>query len=1418
MTKIKKFFVATLMVLVSCLTYLGSALLNVSQTFFNLGVANAFNAGNKNKQDQGTEKKLDNGEVLIVKNVPKKLKVGETATIPVKTGVETQGLDADTNTNSAVYVEITGAHGELLTEIVSDTSSTRTEIRDENQVKVSGDDYTLTPSQSGVYKLKYYSKNSSGVYTNSVNFEINVVSDSYTMALQVNDPIVMPQTVQVNSQDESATKPEISISLPILYDKDGNIIDKFVLGDKVTENGASYYYEVNYVDRTNVKLNDVTNISDETNTYTHYKDYEIKKVERIEDGYNYTLKIRVDNDKAHYYNYSTEGDNNKLLQPKTAVATSAWYFRHPYVFTAEEGNNTISYELYLNDPNLSHVVQAQTSFVVIGSQSYDSKNIELGATPSSTIRANSTSYMQKTYLPSVSAINTKDSNNSINAFYYYTIKVVNSDDEQNPYNSSVDVVEMGKDENGFYFIPKAESNSRYEIYYNIVDFYGNTGENDDNYDYSVYITDRQLTNVYYTQSYDPTKSKEQLESDNALEDYSYAVADQLYIDADNYLVIPAVYAWDESGISNSYRRIQSSDATFISTSYENESEKTKKVTSSISINDNNGSVTLGSGFTLPKDLKLIGDGTNDEKALIKYDFGEGKTLYDNDYFTYDKEQNKYTAKKAFSINGKEVEAEKEITDMTIIRDILSSYTAKVYLDPRVFGAGTYTLTISIRDGAYNTNSSTRTFTFELKDSEFETTAPTVTFGATKVGQVEKDQDISISIPDASDLLDKKLAVRYFVVVGEEYLEVKAKDGAIKFNTSDVVKDEQSIYDLAIANGNTFELRAYAFNDYVAENVKTAVAEKDNASLITLLKADYGKEEAQKLKNIGMASYTISVKYVTDTVAPKIDKSTIKDIKGKEFNQNERTEVEGVTFLDDSPNARIYASVVDTNGKTYGYSEVGVTTVEEVSDQGEYKYKYTFPGISFVPTNADKDNFYTVTYSLVDAGNNTVSYSFVLVHAVDKTAPTITGVTGTEQKLELGEAFYLTQLKAEDNYTDADKIKFDVSVKLTNAQGETKDVSSSYNPITKALEPREVGTYEILIRAVDEGGNETPEELSRKIRVVVEDTLSPLIHLSGTGAFKTTINENDIPKDADNDNAPKYEEVNIYIPAVSVEDQKPENAIDILDMFGVTATIEVTAPTKDNKNVSTYVYDLDGNIQGEKAENTINFKKTADGYTFNPVARGKYTVVYKAVDKSGKEATEKKEIDVGDTVGPTINFSKALEDKLNAGFTLGENATLEINPNARISGEDGYNLSDIWVYDNSGFNYETDEDEGVNYVPVTITISKPISGTLAPREKEEGSENTKNIYDFTTAGTYTISVTVSDKLGKPSTKTMTFVVKAKTSKSIDTTTILGTILIVVSVLILIGVVIYFVRGAKLLPKKKGANAKKSKKEVEKEDKE
>lgn len=1366
MTRLKKFLSATMMVLVTVFSYLGTAVVNVARSIFTFGTASALEPG-KNTNDGATVQ----GDIVSVPGFEKSIKKGEEVVLPHggDDGIKVTLADLSATNNvdiKNVYVQIVNNYGEELTTWVENEGTKLAGYDDttsaiyqdaSNQITITANSITLKPNQSGTYKVKYYVLTSNNVWTSSSAYDIVVAAEAYSLSFMANDATVMP--TMFNSEKNQT----IDIALPLVYDENCDVItEDIVLGEDYGEAGSEYHYVLKYEDvagTDGVSLKDVTKLTTEdTNVYKEYKTYTVKKVNGSisTSTAKYNLKVSVTmSDGTVLNNY----DSTTRLESANATAEAGVYDLNPYSFSTTEttggGKHIVTYNLYKMDGgNVFADAETYMTQEITGSKSFDEDSISVVASVSSKLKSSDVSYREKKYLPKVNAVNSSDSNNSVNAFHYYTIQVEDGDDLV----ADVDSVTMGRDENGFYFIPKAARSSYYDISYVAIDAFGNSSKdsnNDDNY--TIQVWDNNPPKAVFTTAYDMT-TVDQSNPDtlDGLEDISYVIPSKIATGGDVYLRVPALAASDYSGLSSTSRRIYSS--AFLKNGNNVSSSKYMTITDA-----SNG---------LPSQNNDIGGDINDYLYFVDY---EGRHINAAGYFVSTADHSVYV-----DANGTQVAEENKVFAFkdgennltgTKLRDALNSCEAFVKLDPTIFGEGTYSLILTAQDVGQNRLNTNRENKFELvaELNDDSKTTPVVEFANSNITEVGSKTKVKLAVPTAKDDVDTRLNVKYYLNISNTLYEIEEKDGYLEFAMNDEADATHTYYQLAQTAGS-FKVVAYAFNDYSTEVASLATA----------------TEEQLSDAHIGYDEYTISVKKATDAM-PTI--TAIEATAGTPT-QFEEFEVKGFTFHDDTNTVRVRATVTDTNGNTYKSTAVGGMTITGDADHG---YDYVYGGIKFNPTNADRDNYYTVTFTLVDGANNVLSYSIVLVHAVDKTGPTITGLTGDSSTIELGQQYTFSKLKAVDNFSDSTTITAEVK----DAEG--NNVSPWFNMSNLTFSPEEAGTYTIKFTATDLEGNPSQE---RTFTITVEDTLAPVIKLNGATSNKLLYPESTITKDANDKDV--YAEVEL--PTFSVSDSTPDNVVDALFSDTATGKITVTAPKKDSNSVSTYTFDMSGNILNSVV-NTLEFKKDGNKYVFTPTSRGAYTITYSATDASGNEATSQViTVNVGDTENPQIFLVSDLKSALENGFVLGENASLVINNNAVVYNGDNvdYNsMTSFYVKDNAGFESTTDTSIEQEIVSVTVKITNS-NGTEITTTS---STDNKLHYDFTTAGQYTMTLTVTDKVGNKETMTKTFTVSAKESSKSNSSAVLGTILIIVSALILAGVIIYFVRGTKMLPKNNSKKANK-----------
>ncbi len=1197
------------------------------------------------------------------------------------------------------------------------------------------------------------------------------------------------------------------------------------------------------------------------------------------------------------------------------------YSDYAYRFVAGNGLNFIDYRLYETNSSGSSSVTMPLSSIsksIDGSHSYNRDNINVGVSVSSNIRSSATSVGKKTYLPTVNTVNKNANRNSIPAYYYYKVAYV---DEKNKdtlvYDDSSKVI-MGIDDGGIYFIPKVIG--KFNIYYNAQDFYydkvskkdGHTDAFADDYDYDVSVSDRTSPDVYLVNTYnfdnlDKTKDDEveglygeELKKYLKESDYSYMIPTKYNISTDRSnltkITIPALFAEDNNKSFNEltiFKTISSTNGFKINDEV--------KSNFSISLQDGSSSNQTKFSTSLNSSEIFIDD-------IVKFNFGEnlpenhyyamgdfyttenGTAVSEpdikNNHLAIDETENRiYIEKEVDGVtvedktkrpNGKyyikevdgvkKIYEAKKIEDLNLVKKWKTSATATITIDPRLFFAGDYTIEFRVNDG-YTPNNTGDKFTFTLVENtaqeDLDKEAPEVKFTtATTIGNIGKDQQISIAKPRVTDDVDTRILVKYYVEANNKYKEIKLDDNnKLTFKTSDKVDVggvEKTIYELATEDKDkSLRVVAIAYDDFAGNDMPLTIEQLNDKDIETAINGN---------AHIGYAIYPISIKYVEDSLAPVIYEKLTFAGDENNFNQGDKVLINGIRYYDNTQNAYLKGiRVVDSNGNVCASQSLTFSDFKDIIDkrvetEGEanrskiekeirnqllssinkietsaipgdlavsavdkdqYIYEYYFPGISFIATEAEN---YTITYELCDMGtNNITALTFVTSKAADTEAPVISGTTDATNTIELGETYYISDIKVADN-SSTDKINLSWEVKGAKT-GYKNNWFSKLDNGTFVFNPQAVDVYTITLTAIDERDNAS----SKSFIVTVKDTSKPTIELNKqypTGEYgeyagsKITIDEKDGDPDPDNGieggtnkdgikikwSENKLPSVNL--PGFSAKDKYQEVGYDSLGANG-----NITIKTPDDVS---YVIDSKGNVTGGQNEIKLEMKSHmgVNYFSFTPTKRGHYVATYSAKDLNGYSAEKNEIIDiyVGDTEVPVIYLTKNLMDKLNKGFVVGENNELVINPDARISGQDNYTSQDLYVEDNYGFNVRTSGSDGEKYEYVTVSVSVTNENNSTIKQQDSQGDG-KVRYKFDTAGTYTLTLTVTDDCGNTGTFHRTFVVSKDKPSSLDTTKIVGIVLIVVSVLILGGVVIYFVKGTKFLPKrKKNGKGKKDKTET------
>ena len=243
--------------------------------------------------------------------------------------------------------------------------------------------------------------------------------------------------------------------------------------------------------------------------------------------------------------------------------------------------------------------------------------------------------------------------------------------------------------------------------------------------------------------------------------------------------------------------------------------------------------------------------------------------------------------------------------------------------------------------------------------------------------------------------------------------------------------------------------------------------------------------------------------------------------------------------------------------------------------------------------------------------------------------------------------------------------------------------------------------------------------------------------------------------------------------MSVEDFK-NNGIKI---YGIQTAADVSGIDSSRSEIRISWKRANGTAAGDTGSTTYQKAEALKDNTFRSAAsnlNGKYTITYEVYDNNGNRSTATYTISVGDNEAPTI---KLPEKFVKTSYTLKDNLVID--------------TKDITISDNNPLPDDTKP------VIKLVNTSKNNEEVAYKEDKytENGKEYSKYTFDSFEEygeGTYKLIIEVEDAVGHVTTNDdCTFTVASKTKNSAETYKVVGTILIVVAVLVLAGVIVYFI---------------------------
>ena len=733
---------------------------------------------------------------------------------------------------------------------------------------------------------------------------------------------------------------------------------------------------------------------------------------------------------------------------------------------------------------------------------------------------------------------------------------------------------------------------------------------------------------------------------------------------------------------------------------------------------------------------------------------------------------------------------------------------------------------------YSSGSSKYSFKIVAEASTYN--EPTVTISNLKDSAVKSNQDIIINVT-ATDDIDTRLktvAFTYTKSTGnkvdgkttfEDYVALVMNNLETKVGTNKschVLDDERLIKgwdaDGKIHTGDpedaTNKGLAYYFNDVkkleeteTKNNFKVAFAFDENNKV----KTDDGKvrvvaislNDGVKIKNNGSnlkaATVELTIKDTDDEVAPEIniyaqelpeiwngETGKIKDTF--EIGQGKNVELPSVYVVDaadDTLSLNVMYYIVPKNagddykvqyfspsGKDYYYKKIDDREVQIID--GGYI------------TTSEVGTYY-VAYTATDvAGNTTVKYFTFEVYDTSKpiltvepvTDATIAGNTITGDQGTVIDFEVMLKSHTGEDYTSKEGAFIDIDVDDGNKGLDYTFTGNSRN----SLRFDSYGTYTITIygeydtgRVIDDKGNDDPKDDVTEILKADKKVIKVVIE-------KQTL------KWLDEFDVPKY-----------AAQGKPVILPDIKASNGAQVSVTYIAP-------------------GDSADEAKEVKKDVDdnGYTFwtfttGQEAKGTYKVIYKA-ETTEEVITKEISIKVGDNVAPTLTYNAGdlTQNYIYNGVNDIE-VVLEVNKKAKTFVVKVINEEKEIIAHNIGLVI-SDNDDSLSSGNVNMSWTKleyELTGDHVTKGTTTTEGNTtKTQYLINGVGEYSLKFKMTDSYDNVNDKkSIKFnVVSKATVEEEDTQTVVGAVLIVVSLVLLAGVILFFA-----LTGKKGKGTKTSK---------
>ncbi len=252
-----------------------------------------------------------------------------------------------------------------------------------------------------------------------------------------------------------------------------------------------------------------------------------------------------------------------------------------------------------------------------------------------------------------------------------------------------------------------------------------------------------------------------------------------------------------------------------------------------------------------------------------------------------------------------------------------------------------------------------------------------------------------------------------------------------------------------------------------------------------------------------------------------------------------------------------------------------------------------------------------------------------------------------------------------------------------------------------------------------------------------------------------------------------------MPTYSAKEKEVELPKVVASSEYANAKIEVSVTDPDSKSLDVGKADDDAAKKESDKKNGNVYVNDKGHYEFVAKKDGSYTVTFTASYGDSQKMTQSYTIKAGDVIAPT--------------FTVSE-------PAARATENSEFKFSAVTV--TSEEDLKSDVKNSVRYQKTLKAPDGTAVYTVDGRGdtyRDKTTDDTNKAYKFTKTGNYTVEYVVYDKVGNSSITSYTINVSAAKVNNPVSTKIISTILIIVGVLLIAGVILYFVRFRKVKSK-------------------